>query len=143
MENKIKIYTDGSCKGNPGPGGWGAVVFDNKEEIHLSGGARETTNNRMEMMAMVEALKYLHDKYKDKISKLSIEIYSDSNLIVQTINLKWKKKANTDLWEKIEALSAWLNIKFIWVKGHASNKYNNLADELAQAQGEKFLRKRT
>ncbi|MBU1151292.1 ribonuclease HI [Patescibacteria group bacterium] len=129
MENgKIKIHTDGSCLGNPGPGGWGAVIHHDSEQVELSGGAKNTTNNRMEMQAIIEALEWVR---AHGCEGCNIEIYSDSSLIIKTMTEGWKKKANTDLWGEIEKLSAWLNIKWIWVKGHASNKYNNLADELA------------
>ncbi len=137
MENsEIHIHTDGSCSGNPGPGGWGAVIHFNDEEIKISGGEKDTTNNRMEMTAIIEALKWLREK---DILERSIEIFSDSNLIIQTMNKGWKKKANQDLWAEIDKQRAWLNIKWTWVKGHADNKYNNLADELAVSETQKFL----
>lgn len=131
MENKIIVYTDGSCLGNPGPGGWGAIIIDQGEETPISGAAKDTTNNRMEMQAIIEALTHLHSKYPDNLNKKPIEIYSDSNLIIQTFKQGWKKKANTDLWAELEKLTAWLNISWNWVKGHSTNKYNNLVDELA------------
>ena len=137
MENReIHIHTDGSCSGNPGPGGWGAVIHFDKEEIKLSGGEKDTTNNRMEMLAIIEALKWLRE---NDLSEKSIEIFSDSNLIIQTMNKGWKKKANQDLWAEMDKQRAWLNIKWTWVKGHADNKYNNMADELAVSETKKFL----
>ena len=137
MENReIHIHTDGSCSGNPGPGGWGAVIHFDKEEIKLSGGEKETTNNRMEMLAIIESLKWLREK---ELTEKSIEIFSDSNLIIQTMNKGWKKKANQDLWAEMDKQRAWLNIKWTWVKGHADNKYNNMADELAVSETKKFL----
>ena len=137
MENReIHIHTDGSCSGNPGPGGWGAVIHYDKEEIQLSGGEKETTNNRMEMIAVIEALKWLRE---NEITEKSIEIFSDSNLIIQTMNKGWKKKANQDLWAEMDKQRAWLDIKWTWVKGHADNKYNNMADELAVSETQKFL----
>ena len=130
-ETKFEIYTDGSCIGNPGPGGWGTLIFKNgKEAAEFSGGSKEdTTNNRMEMTAVIKALRWLHKKQDPK--KAQIIIYSDSNLIIQTLNKGWKKKANTDLWAQIEKLSAWLDIQWVWVKAHADNKNNNRVDELA------------
>jgi len=135
MEKKIKVYTDGSCLGNPGPGGWGVVILHEDKEVHLKGGEKDTTNNRMEMMAIIHGLKYLHDK---KLTSSTIELYSDSNLLMQSLIQGWKRKANLDLWKEIDTLLGGdlfagesLNIKWIWVKGHASNKYNNLADQLA------------
>jgi len=137
MENsEIHIHTDGSCSGNPGPGGWGAVIHFEDEEIKISGGEKDTTNNRMEMTAIIEALKWLREK---DLLERSIEIFSDSNLIIQTMNKGWKKKANQDLWAEIDKQRAWLNITWTWVKGHANNKYNNLADELAVNETQKFL----
>ncbi len=137
MENsEIHIHTDGSCSGNPGPGGWGAVIHFEDEEIKISGGEKDTTNNRMEMTAIIEALKWLREK---DLLERSIEVFSDSNLIIQTMNKGWKKKANQDLWAEMDKQRAWLNIKWTWVKGHANNKYNNLADELAVNETQKFL----
>jgi len=137
MENsEIHIHTDGSCSGNPGPGGWGAVIHFDDEEIKISGGEKDTTNNRMEMTAIIEALKWLREK---DLLERSIEIFSDSNLIIQTMNKGWKKKANIDLWAEMDKQRAWLNITWTWVKGHADNKYNNLADELAVSETQKFL----
>lgn len=132
MQNrKIEIYTDGSCIGNPGPGGWAAIIIDNGEEKEISGNEKNSTNNRMEMMAISEALKWLRKKHKENVNELQINIYSDSNLIIQTLNKGWKKKANTDLWAEMDKQRAWLNISWNWVKGHHTNKYNNRADELA------------
>ncbi|OGJ43133.1 hypothetical protein A3B60_04130 [Candidatus Peregrinibacteria bacterium RIFCSPLOWO2_01_FULL_39_12] len=144
-DGKIEIYTDGSCLGNPGFGGWGAIILFTGEEIHLSGGEEKTTNNRMEMMAVIKALEWMHndsglsdgDLYSQKII-----IYSDSNLLIQSLNQGWKRKANKDLWESIERLRAWLDISWTWVKGHDSNKYNNLVDKLAVKAAEKFKKKR-
>jgi len=136
MENpKIEIYTDGSCIGNPGPGGWGALIFHNGEEVELSGGeGEETTNNRMEMMAIIKALEWVRGESKlsnEDLQKYKIKVYSDSNLIIQTLNKDWKKKANTDLWAEIDRLRAWLDIDWNWVKAHAENKHNNRVDALA------------
>jgi len=128
MENKIQIYTDGSCLGNPGPGGWGAVLIHKGKEKHISGSEPDTTNNRMEMMAIIKALEFLH---QHKIQDRDIVIYSDSSLVINTFTKGWKRKANTDLWSELNRLTAWLNISWNWVKGHSTNKYNNLADELA------------
>ena len=124
----IGIYTDGSCIGNPGPGGWGVVILHDGKEIKLAGGEKDTTNNRMEMMAMIKALEWLH---AHKLTDSKITIYSDSNLLVQSLTKGWKRKANTDLWAQLDKLRGWLDIKWLWVKAHATNKYNNLVDELA------------
>lgn len=141
MKNeKIIIYTDGSCIGNPGPGGWGAIIRHGETELELSGGEEDTTNNRMEMMAIIESLKWVNTKSgikKEDLSNIEIEVYSDSNLLMQSLNSGWKRKANLDLWEKMDAQRGWLKIKWTWVKAHANNKYNNLVDELAFASAMK------
>ena len=90
------------------------------------------------MTAIIEALKWLK-KEKEDLADKTIKIFSDSNLIIQTMNQGWKKKANQDLWGEIDKQRAWLNITWKWVKGHANNKYNNLADELAVSETQKFL----
>ena len=134
----IKVYTDGSCRGNPGPGGWGVYIQLNDEEKDLYGGNPETTNNQMEMQAALEALKYLKDKND------VIELYTDSNYLRQGITEwihKWKlnnwrtaaKKpvANRDLWIEISDLNEKMNVHWNWVKGHAGDPGNERADQLA------------
>ena len=134
----IKVYTDGACKGNPGPGGWGVYIQLNDEEKDLYGGNPETTNNQMEMQAALEALKYLKDKND------VIELFTDSNYLRQGITEwihKWKlnnwrtaaKKpvANRDLWIEISDLNEKMNVKWNWVKGHAGDPGNERADQLA------------
>ena len=134
----IKVYTDGACRGNPGPGGWGVYIQLNDEEKYLYGGNPETTNNQMEMQAALEALKYLKDKND------VIELYTDSNYLRQGITEwihKWKlnnwrtaaKKpvANRDLWIEISDLNEKMNVHWNWVKGHAGDPGNERADQLA------------
>ena len=134
----IKVYTDGACRGNPGPGGWGVYIQLNDEEKDLYGGNPETTNNQMEMQAALEALKYLKDKND------VIELYTDSNYLRQGITewiYKWKlnnwrtaaKKpvANRDLWIEISDLNEKMNVQWNWVKGHAGDPGNERADQLA------------
>ena len=144
MKNeKIIIYTDGSCIGNPGPGGWGAIIRHGETELDISGGEKDTTNNRMEMMAIIEALKWVKTKSglkKEELSEVGIEVFSDSNLLVQSLNLGWKRKANLDLWGEMDEARGWLNIKWTWVKAHSTNKYNNLVDEIAFAAATKAQR---
>ncbi len=135
MKDKIEIYTDGSCLGNPGPGGWGAVLIHNGKEKHISGNEIDTTNNRMEMTAIIKAFEFLH---KHKLQDKDLFVYSDSSLIINTFNKGWKRKANRDLWAELEKLTAWLNITWTWIKGHSTNKHNNLADELAVFAAEKL-----
>jgi ribonuclease HI len=135
---KYTIYTDGACSGNPGPGGWGAVIFDNdNKQKNISGSEENTTNNRMELSAAIMALKEVN-------TNSEITIYTDSTYVKNGITewvLKWKENGwknsnkepvkNKDLWEKLDNLCEQNTINWKWVKGHASNKYNNLADELA------------
>lgn len=131
---KIIAYTDGSCLGNPGPGGWAFLILQNKKIIKKNSGLEyQTTNNRMEMNALLEVLKFL----KINFSHTSITIFSDSNLLVQTLNLGWKKKANKDLWQQIDDARSGLDVKFEWVKAHHVDEYNNLCDEMAQKASQK------
>ena len=135
---KYTIYTDGACSGNPGPGGWGAVIFDEKKkQQNISGKVKDTTNNRMELMAPIMALKKIK-------SKSDITIFTDSiyvkNGITEWIK-KWKKNdwknsnkkavKNKDLWIKLDDLCQKNIVQWKWVKGHSNNEYNNLADVLA------------
>jgi len=132
---EIKIYTDGSCLGNPGPGGWAAVIIINGKETEIAGGEKETTNNRMEMMAIIEALKYIR---QNKLEKEKIDFFIDSNLVVQTLTSGWKKKKNKDLWAEIEKLSAWMNITWQWVKAHHEDDHNIRADQLAVSEAKEI-----
>ena len=139
----IKVYTDGACKGNPGPGGWGVYIQANEDEKELYGGNPETTNNQMEMQAALEALKHLKDE--DEV----IELYTDSNYLRQGITEwihNWKKNnwktaakkpvANRDLWIEISDLNEKMNVQWNWVKGHAGDPGNERADELANIGAE-------
>ena len=135
---KYDIYTDGACSGNPGPGGWGAVIFDkDNNQKNISGNERNTTNNRMELMAPIMALKKIK-------SSVEVTIYTDSTYVKNGITewiKKWEKNGwksaskktvkNKDLWIKLDNLCKDNKVIWKWVKGHSTNKYNNLADELA------------
>lgn len=134
----IKIYTDGACSGNPGPGGWGAILCWNDHEKELSGGESDTTNNRMEMMAVIKALEAL------KHNKAPVTIYTDSKYVLQgaTEWLEgWKARGwrsankkpvkNQDLWERIDSLLQEHSVTFIWVKGHSGHEMNERVDKLA------------
>ena len=135
---KVEIFTDGACSGNPGPGGWGAILRYGSHELELSGGEKETTNNRMELTAVIEALKRLKEK-------CDVTIYTDSKYVCDAINQGWaegwkrrgwikadKKPAlNSDLWEKLLALLARHKVELIWVKGHNGHPYNERCDVLA------------
>lgn len=137
MSKIIKIYTDGACSGNPGPGGWGAVMQWNGHEKEISGGENETTNNRMEMMAVIKALEALKKKSQ-------VEIYTDSKYVMQGMNEwleGWKAKGwktaskkpvkNQDLWQQLDELVAGHEVTFHWVKGHDGHPENERADALA------------
>ncbi len=142
----VDIYTDGSCRKNPGPGGWGAVLVYGERELELSGGDAETTNNRMELTGVIEALSKLK-------SPCDVTLTSDSKYVCDGITKgwaqSWKKKGwkksdgspalNVDLWEKLLELCAYHNVTFAWVKGHAGHPYNERCDEMAQAESGKYL----
>ncbi len=139
MTVQIKIYTDGACSGNPGKGGWGAVLIfcNTKEEKYLSGAEKLTTNNKMELTATIESLK--------SIKKPSeIELYTDSQYVKNGINIwiiNWKKNgwktankkpvANKELWIELDHYVIFHNVMWFWVKGHSGNHYNEIADQLA------------
>ena len=136
---KSKIYTDGACSGNPGPGGWAAIIIVNNEiKDTFSGSEKNTTNNQMELMAPIKAIQ----KFK---KKSEISIFTDSTYVRDGITnwiKQWEKNGwktaskkpvkNKDLWKKLKNLSSKHSIKWIWIKGHSQDKYNNLVDELAQ-----------
>ena len=141
---RIDIYTDGACSGNPGPGGWGAILRYGEVEKEISGGEINTTNNRMELLAAISALSLLKEP-------CSVNLYSDSKYLVDSINKGWlfsweklgfvkKGKAvpNTDLWKRLLNLIRVHSVVFIWVKGHASNEYNNRCDEMAVKEWKKL-----
>ncbi len=131
----IHLYTDGSSRGNPGPGGWGAILMYGSLLKELSHGYRKTTNNRMELMAVIKGLEAI------KNNRLPVIVYSDSKYVVDAVEKGWLNnwmrtdfkggKKNKDLWTHFHQLSKRFNIKFIWVKGHAENPYNNRCDILA------------
>ena len=134
---KFKIYTDGACSGNPGKGGWAAVILDGKNQSSISGSENKTTNNRMELMAPIMALKKIK-------TKSEVTIYTDSRYVKDGITewiKKWKlndwkgsnKKPvkNKDLWVKLDNCCQKHDVSWKWVKAHAGNKLNNLVDELA------------
>ena len=141
----VTIYTDGACSGNPGPGGWGAVLRYGAHEKEFSGGAAETTNNRMELTGVIEALRQLKEP-------CIVELWSDSKYVIDAPSKGWvygwkksgwrkgdKKPAlNVDLWEQLLPLIARHDVRYHWVKGHAENEYNNRCDALAVAESRKF-----
>ncbi len=145
---KVDIYTDGACKGNPGPGGWGSVLVYNGIEKELSGGDAETTNNRMELTAVIEALSALKEP-------CIVTLTSDSKYVIDGLSKgwaeSWKKKGwkkadkspalNPDLWDKLLSLTKLHDISYVWVKGHQGHPYNERCDALAVSEAEKFISK--
>jgi Ribonuclease HI len=137
VNKELIIYTDGSSRGNPGPGGYGAILQWGGKSKELSAGYRRTTNNRMELMAVIAALEALNRE------GLNITIYSDSQYVVKAVSEGWLRKwlatgfaggkKNKDLWMRYHKLAQKHNIKFKWVKGHADNPLNNRCDQLATA----------
>jgi ribonuclease HI len=135
MSNELIMYTDGAARGNPGPGGYGTILFWGDTKKELSGGFRHTTNNRMELMAVIVGLEAL------KKEGLTVTIYSDSQYVVKAFEQGWLKnwiatdfkggKKNKDLWTRFYELSKKHKLRFRWVRGHADNPYNNRCDELA------------
>ena len=137
---KVLIYTDDACSGNPGPGGWGAIVKYGEVEKEISGGEELTTNNRMELTAAIKALSALKEP-------CIVDLYSDSKYLIDSFDKGWvyswqkmgfKKKGkdvpNTDLWLSLLQLFKIHQVNLIWVKGHAENEYNNRCDKLAVSQ---------
>ena len=141
----VTLYTDGACSGNPGPGGWGAILCYGEHELSLSGGEAHTTNNRMELTAVIEGLKKLKEP-------CIVELYSDSKYVIDALSKGWawgwKKKGwvksdkkpalNPDLWDVLLALTQKHELHYHWVKGHADNAYNNRCDAMAVAEWQKL-----
>ena len=136
--NEVVIYTDGACEGNPGPGGWAAIVDTSGERRELSGGEAQTTNNRMEMLAVIYGLNRL-------TSPSRVDLYSDSQYVVNGLNDwmdGWKAKGwktankkpvkNIDLWQRLEAAMERHEVEWHWIKGHAGHPENERADQLAR-----------
>ena len=137
----VTLYTDGACSGTPGPGGWGAILSYAGMEKELSGGEESTTNNRMELTAVIRGLQALKEP-------CIVELYSDSKYVIDALEKGWavlwrkngwrkadKKPAlNPDLWETLLALTEMHKLHYHWVKGHAENEYNNRCDQMAVAQ---------
>lgn len=144
---EVTIYTDGACSGNPGPGGWGAILMLGENRKEISGGSADTTNNIMELTAVIEALKILKRPCK-------VKVYSDSAYVVNAFLQKWiygwiKKNwrtaggdsvKNKELWQELYSLTKVHDVTFNKVKGHADNEFNNRCDEMAVAESKKFIR---
>ena len=141
----VEVYTDGACSGNPGPGGWGAILRYGAAEKCLSGGEAHTTNNRMELTAVIRALEALKEP-------CVVELWSDSKYVIDALEKGWaagwrkkgwvkadKKPAlNPDLWERLLALCEQHEMRYHWVKGHADNEFNKRCDAMAVAEREKY-----
>lgn len=130
----VLLHTDGSALGNPGPGGWAAIIQVGKKEVELSGGESHTTNNRMEMTAVIEGLKWI--KVHQGTPK-TVRLFSDSSLVVKSLNEGWKRKANQDLWAQLDSAAEGFSLHAEWVKGHADNVYNQRCDALAVAEAKR------
>ena len=142
---KVELYTDGACRGNPGPGGWGAILVYHGKEKELSGGEASTTNNRMELMAAIAGMSALREPCE-------IVLTSDSKYLVDAINkgwlASWKRNGwrkadksavlNVELWKKIDSLLEIHDVSFVWVHGHTGHPYNERCDALATAFADKF-----
>lgn len=142
---QVDIYTDGACRGNPGPGGFGAILVFAGIEKEFSGGEAQTTNNRMELLAAITALGALKEP-------CAVTLYSDSKYLVDAINQNWvygwrkkgwkksdgKPALNIDLWERLLTLLEMHSVRFIWVKGHNGHPYNERCDRLAVKEAEKY-----
>ena len=142
----VDLYTDGSCRGNPGPGGWGAILVYGAHELTLSGGEASTTNNRMELTSVIEALARLKEP-------CDVTLTSDSQYVLNGLSKGWAaawrasgwKKSdgspalNPDLWERLLTLVGRHTIRYVWVRGHAGHPYNERCDAMAQAEAGKFL----
>ena len=134
---KVQIYTDGACRNNPGPGGWGAILVYGRHEKELSGGERDTTNNRMELTAAISGLEALKEP-------CAVTLYSDSKYLVDAFVEGWvdsweshgwkrgrEELKNQDLWERLKSLTSRHEVEFVWVKGHDGHEYNERCDKLA------------
>ncbi len=142
---EIKIYTDGACIGNPGPGGWAAIILEENEKKELFGGEKLTTNNRMELTAAIKALEYCNNQEQKQRSLKNLKIFTDSTYVKEGITVwinNWQKNnwktsdkknvKNVDLWKRLKELTQSTQVEWIWIKGHSKDSMNDLADELAK-----------
>ena len=142
---EIKIYTDGACIGNPGPGGWAAIILEENEKKELFGGEKLTTNNRMELTAAIKALEYCNNQEQKQRSLKNLKIFTDSTYVKEGITVwinNWEKNnwktsdkknvKNVDLWKRLKDLSKSKQIEWCWIKGHSDDPMNDLADKLAK-----------
>lgn len=127
----IEIYTDGACLGNPGPGGWAAIVVEDGKKRTIKGGDENTTNNRMEILAVVNGLAALP-------ASVTVAVYSDSQYVVNTMTRNWKRNANKDLWSGLDAEAGKRDVKWNWIRGHSGHPMNEEADRAAVGEAKKF-----
>ena len=143
--SEIEVYTDGSALNNPGPGGWAFCYRHddghsptsttgyserNDHDVIVKGASKNTTNNRMELQAVIECLKWIHD--------VPLVIHSDSRLTIKCAQGEWKRKANQDLWSEYDRVSLNRDVRFVWVKAHSGIKYNEIADKAARSEAERI-----
>ena len=135
METENILYTDGSCIGNPGPGGWASIIIINDVKTTLSGSDEETTNNKMEITAVIKGLEQFPENS-------SVKIFTDSEYVINTMTKNWKRNTNLDLWNRLDSLVINRTIEWNWVKGHSGNKLNDEADLIANGEAKKIIEKK-
>ena len=135
METENILYTDGSCIGNPGPGGWASIIIINDIKTTLSGSDEETTNNKMEITAVIKGLEQFPENS-------SVKIFTDSEYVINTMTKNWKRNTNLDLWNCLDSLVKNRTIEWNWVKGHSGNKLNDEADLIANGEAKKIIEKK-
>ena len=148
-DNYLVVYTDGGCHGNPGPGGWGAVIIDGNDVRELSGGEKATTNNRMELTAAISVLETVSGEAK--WAGKTVRVFIDSQYVKNGITswiANWKRNGwrtaakkpvlNRELWERLDSLASSMTVQWVWVKGHAGVKYNEVCDQRCQKEIAKF-----
>ena len=135
METENILYTDGSCIGNPGPGGWASIIIINDVKTTLSGSDEETTNNKMEITAVIKGLEQFPENS-------SVKIFTDSEYVINTMTKNWKRNTNLDLWNCLDSLVKNRTIEWNWVKGHSGNKLNDEADLIANGEAKKIIEKK-
>ena len=131
----VELFTDGACSGNPGPGGWGVLMRCRGEEKELFGGVLDTTNNRMEITAVLEALRTIP-------RNVDVRIFSDSTYVINTMTKNWKRKKNQDLWPQLDNEVEARNVEWEWVKGHSGDRFNEEADQLAYREASRVAKER-
>jgi|TARA_Y100000996_G_scaffold414724_1_gene406529 ribonuclease HI len=130
----IEIYTDGACLNNPGPGGWGVIILEKDKKTVFGGSEKTTTNNRMEITAVIEGLKQIS-------KKTPVKIFSDSTYVINTMTKNWKRNKNKDLWDILDDQVLNRKIEWKWVKGHSGDKFNEEADSIAYGEAVKIQKK--